>query len=193
MTATLTRQNATGARDTLTIDAVPTFTVDRSANITDHPIESGGSITDHSQRLPWTVTLRGLQTETPFLADVFGVGPARIADTLAWLDASMGQLLTLAVPDSPTIRNLMIQAAPYTGNVSNSVDLTVTLKQVRIVETQSVAIPSAFVRPRADVKAAVASTASLGETQTEPATERQKTLAVTAFDIGKSFFRSGGG
>ena len=175
------RQNGTTARDTLTIDAVPTFTVDRSANITDHPVESGGSITDHSQRLPWTVTLRGLQTETPFLADVFGVGPSRIADTLAWLDASTGQLLTLAVPDSPTIRNLMIQSAPYTGNVSNSVELTVTLKQVLIVDSQSVAIPSAFVRPRRDVKAATAPTAQTGETQTEPLTS--KTWLATALDL----------
>lgn len=183
MTATLTRQDGTTARDTLTIDAVPTFTVDRSANITDHPIESGGSITDHSQRLPWTVTLRGLQTETPFLADVFGVGTARIADTLAWLDASMGRLLTLTVPDSPTIRNLMIQAAPYTGNASNSVDMTVTLKQVLIVETQSVAIPGAFARPRRDVKAATAPTAQAGETQTEPAPLTAKTWLAAAVDI----------
>lgn len=185
MTATLTRQDATTARDTLTIDAVPTYTVDRNANITDHPIESGGSITDHSQRLPITVTLRGLQTETPFLSDVFGTGPDRIADTLAWLDASMGRLLTLAIPDAPTIRNLMIMAAPYTGNVSRSVDLVVTLKQVLIVETQSVAIPSAFVRPRRDVKAATSPPADKGETQTEPLTSKTWFAAGIDFVSGR--------
>ena len=65
--------------------------------------------------------------------------------------------------------------------MSNSVELTVTLKQVLIVDSQSVAIPSAFVRPRRDVKAATAPTAQTGETQTEPLTS--KTWLATALDL----------
>lgn len=49
----------------LEIDATPTETYEATAEVTEHPVESGGAITDHVRPVPGTITLEGVISDTP--------------------------------------------------------------------------------------------------------------------------------
>lgn len=155
MSAVLVRNDGATVTDLLVLDAVPTYTVAPAATITAHPVERGTQITDNRQPLQTPVTLRARVTETPEPGQEswLPVGPARVQAVLDWLDASGDQLLTLYVPERPTVRDLLIESYAEGFDQYRGMDLSITLRQVVIVDTAIVTLPT-MVRPRAVVKAA---------------------------------------
>jgi hypothetical protein len=61
----------------LTLDATVKETHELSAQVTDHPVESGSNLTDHIRTLPARISLQGIISNTPIVVPVDGADSAR--------------------------------------------------------------------------------------------------------------------
>lgn len=174
MTATLIRRSD---GDRLTLDAVPEAEVAPSWRVTEHPIEADAyelsSVVDHVQRLAGRITLRAIVSERPPSDVSDHGGPDRIREVLAWLDAAGGEPLDVAFPFRPTLRSYVLEGAPWRVDVAEHVELRLTLREVRLAETQTTTAPQAIKRPAPAIKAGSQTTKDTGAQSTEPATTTQ--------------------
>jgi len=138
------------------------------SNVTDHPIEDGSTISDHSQAEPLLITLDVRQTETPLLDPDDGLeGEERITEAMAFVDrvGRSGEPLTVTIPRIGVYNNMVLTAWPNEIDRRRSTAFEIALKQIEIAQTAIVDVPIEFVAPPA--RAGQQEEADLGRQSTE--------------------------
>lgn len=128
-------------RSVLVFDVVEQERYDEGADVTEHAVESGAPISDHSRTRSPTVTLTARMTESPLAYRGGPAGPARLIAALAWLRASMGEPVDVVSARLGTVRGCLITAIPHEIGPSRSMPITVSLRQVRLADAEFVRIP----------------------------------------------------
>lgn len=126
------------------VSFAPSLTVgeshQRTSTITDHAIESGAKVSDHIIRDPERIILTGFITDAP--AKFFFSQPGatqRAFDTLdkAW---AAGELFTVYT-GRKKYENMVIESLDLPRDRDGSMQFSITMRHVRIVETASVKLP----------------------------------------------------
>lgn len=136
----------------LRFDAWITGNFDGAAIVTDHPIEGGSTISDHSQIEPLQIVLDVRQTETPLdEPDDLWFGEARITAAMDFLRdvGRSGAPLTVTIPRIGVFENMVLSAWPNTIDQSRATAFELTLRQIEIAETAIVDVPIEVVEPEA--------------------------------------------
>lgn len=121
-------------------DAVREVSMDARWTVTDHPVESGLSVSDHVQVNPQTVTLTAVITENP-TAPAVG-GPQRVREALAWLreTADAGELVDIYTTRLGVLTNYLIAAVPHGLDAVSRVVFPIELREVRIAQVSTIQI-----------------------------------------------------
>ena len=132
--------------------------------ITDHPVELGAMITDHSYRLPAELTIRGGWSNSPTVAGLFAGLVAGVGSTGTGIQSLVTgneatqirdwykKLLKLQADRIPfdvytgkrIYKNMLIKGMTVTTDekYENSLFVTVSLREVLIVSTQILTVPA---------------------------------------------------
>lgn len=125
-----------------------TVSEEHSINIqtTEHPVERGFAITDHRRVQPKVIKLSGIISNYP--VKLFAsAGGARNEVAAAWNVFNQlkdsGDLVTVST-SLATYENMMITdvSVPRDAKRGNSLELTVTCKELRIVDSEEVPAPT---------------------------------------------------
>jgi hypothetical protein len=124
-----------------TIDATTTRNPTTTVEVTEHPIETGASVTDHQIIRPFDLKLDGTLVDFP-LKDTANEGAVgRAARLFDRMEAAQlgGELLTVVTPDKQWERlKIVTLSAPVRRK--GTINFSASLKQVQVVETQTVAV-----------------------------------------------------
>lgn len=125
----------------ITIDATTSRDATQTVEVTDHPIESGASVTDHQIIRPIEIKIEGMLVDFPLGAQAAEGEPGRAFRLFEMLDAAQldGELLTVIGPDRQWERMKIVTLSAPTRR-KGTIKFTASLKQVRVVETQTVAV-----------------------------------------------------
>lgn len=136
-------------------DCSVTETHTEESDITEHPVEDGGTTSDHIVSLPSKLDLNGIVTNTPivYLASQFAKSP-NVEDTFGSADRvataydellrikKQGEIVTaitsLREYSNMAIKTLVVVRDAANGKVLNA---TISLREVPTVKTQSASIP----------------------------------------------------
>lgn len=137
-----------------TFDAVFEVTHDLELEVTDNPVETGVSITDHAYMKPYKVTMQvGVSNNQMHVTnDAFGLGDQRTKTALRELRKMMQRREPFTVLTGLDIYyNMLALSIQVVENAesANSAIFNVTLREIIIVDTQTVTYP-----PRKKGKAA---------------------------------------
>lgn len=137
-------------------DAVPSETHTLSNTVTDHPVESGANVSDHSRPEPIMLALDCVISNTPlttvqqqrairlgtvdFTAEhALEIMPGRAQITYEQLEAlrRTGALLSV-VTTLKVYRNMVIQSltVPRSAQTSNGLHFTIAFKEIRVVQNR---------------------------------------------------------
>ena len=110
--------------------------VDKEQPVTEHPIESGAAVVDHSQDRPANIKIVAM-------VSAVGVLETTASDVRTWLEGSRGQLVSASLPIHGAMSNLMVEGwtAIYDHLVRQNV--TIRLKEVDFAEALTVPVPPA--------------------------------------------------
>lgn len=127
---------------------------------TDFPVESGISITDHGVIQPVKLTLSGVVTDSPLPPSIPTLQRARRAYE-ALIDIAKRRNLVTVVTGVRVLENMAIESValardPATGKAVRPV---VSLREVRIVQSVTVAIPPEILNPPVEPDASSAADA----------------------------------
>lgn len=130
--------------DVLRVDFSP------EALVTEHPIELGANVTDHTQVRPYRFAVEAIVTASPR-----GVVPAPTALQVAtsYLEGAVGQLLNVVIDGVGTFNNYTLEACPYSVTSRQSRVFSLRFKQIRIAASVSVTIPPRLPAPVASTGA----------------------------------------
>lgn len=168
--------------DGLTVDAVVSFAVNHTAEVTSHPIESGADPTDHVRVKPVTIQLEGVQTATP-LGDV-PTDPRRpraFYESLVRIQTGRRLITVTNEPDFGTYSNMVLTdlSPPQTSTTGDALRFTASFQQVTVATSLVVDEPTA--------EGVVRSKKKLGKQITKPAAPADaddgKTRAAALFDF----------
>ncbi len=160
MSATLLNQF--NVADTLTFDAIEFVRFEHVIDVTDHPIEDGGDVSDHAQVRALPMTVRGIIAVTP-IGVVTAVSPREAA--VAWFERNQGNLITPIFPVRGTFADVLITRWVHEVNQLEQLVFDVGLKQVRLASPVAVPIPPRV--PKADVQTGTGSEQDTGGQATE--------------------------
>jgi hypothetical protein len=152
-------------------DATMAISYTGTAQITDHPIEKSdedpdalGVMTDHMQRMPKMLQIRGVVSDFPiellasFTAEsavLNGDTDARAYDAFAFVESLMN-LGGLCVVDTPLLfmENMIITGLACTRDKDSGqiMDMTIDLREIQIAETEKVTIGTDATAPRSKGK-----------------------------------------
>jgi len=143
-------------------DSVTRQASDPRARLTDHPIENGAPITDHSIRQPIKETAIATVTRSPLEGRVYDqpTGAERVEAAKEFLFGCWGQLVTLIYPDED-IEGFMLTSMANERSGTMSRRFALEFREVVIVESQTVEIPVTQAAPSAS--AGLASEVDAGE------------------------------
>jgi hypothetical protein len=175
------------------LDGVVEFEVDltieeqhsRSADVTREPVESGGNISDHVILNPETVRLEGFVTDTPAAVFASNIGRTQSAfETLE--DAYNSREPLTVVTGRKTYQDMIITSLDMPRNRPSSMQFSIELQHITIVESETAQLPSA----EADVQDDVTPRQDAGrqstqdpDSQTAAAAEEQIEQSSVLFDI----------
>lgn len=129
MPPTLVRQD-TGA--VLILDGIVSSREALDILVTQHPVQNQSVVTDHSQPMALARQLEWWVSPDPTIPGITA-GPERLTEVRQWLDAvSTGVALTLNEPGTPnpTLRDMRLQARPWSMEGTTAAKVTLTLLQV---------------------------------------------------------------
>lgn len=132
---------------------IPDVTVEEvhsdTLTITDHPVEQGAPITDHSFRNPAEVTMRVAWSNSHSIANSIVTGSI-LTGTIDGVAELYRQLLDLQKSRQPfdlvtgkrTYKNMLIKslAAPTDRDSENALMVTIILRQVNLVQAKTAAL-----------------------------------------------------
>ena len=130
----------------IAFDAIITRDTTYEADVPDYPIETGFYVTDAVLRKPVTLNVTAFISNTPVTWRELR-SPQRLSKTLKKLEDLYfsGELVTFAtskkVYTSMAITSLTV---PETEVMANAVEVTFTLKQVRITKSKTKTIPASY-------------------------------------------------
>lgn len=116
--------------------------------VTDNPVESGSSITDHAFMKPYKLRITAGVTNTPFriqFGDPFGEGETRIKNAFQLLRELQARREPFSVNTGLTPYDNMVVTSlttPQDKSSANAIAFTVELREVQIVYTQIVEYPT---------------------------------------------------
>lgn len=116
--------------------------------VTDSPIESGSSVTDHAFLKPYKLRITAGVTNTPFnvqLGDPFGEGDTRIKNAFRLLRELQARREPFSVNTGLTPYDNMVVVSlttPQDKSSANAIVFTAELREVNIVYTQIVDYPA---------------------------------------------------
>lgn len=170
----------------LRFDAWITGNFDGKATVSDHPIEDGSRIADHSQAEPLQISLEVGVTETPLVDDGGPVGEERITEAMRFLDEAgrAGEPLTVTIPRAGVYDQMVLTGWPNTFDRQKSSTFEVMLKQIEIAETVIVRVPIEAIDPPS--RAGQQEEVDLGEQPTEEVEEEETGGAARSFTDGLS-------
>lgn len=118
--------------DVLRVDFSP------EASITEHPVEIGANVTDHTQVRPYRFTVEAIATASPR-----GVVPAPLAidNAIMFLEGALGKLVTAVIDGVGTFTSYTIEAFPYSVTTRKARVFSIRFKQIRIASSVTVTIP----------------------------------------------------
>lgn len=150
-TVTLLTSRGLAQLDSIGWDATVSESHDISNDITDHPVEDGGNVSDHIRGKPFYLTIEAAVSDKPI--DPGTIEPGRALAVYERLKAlAKGQVFTVATGvgdyDSMAIESLSLPRSSTTGK---ALRLMLKLKQIRIVRTKVVQLRATSV-PRAKGK-----------------------------------------
>ena len=124
-------------------DAVPTSSWDRRARVTDHPLERGGSVSDHALELPARITTPAVVTETPLAGRTFGqpVGRARLDAADDFLAGCIGLRLDLQFP-RVTVAPYALESFTHDRSIERGRRYRLTFKALHIPTASTVEVPA---------------------------------------------------
>lgn len=136
---------------TFEFDLVEEENYDESVKVTEHPVETGSSPSDHAAEEPIKIAMRLMVTETPLIGQqpVGAVGSLRVFLATKFLQECKKKALNVTTTQDGTFTNLMIESFSYSKNIAKNRIFDVKFKQVRFGVAQTVQIP-----PTAPAKAA---------------------------------------
>lgn len=138
------------ATNVIEFDATMSISYTGNAQLTDHPVEGTLDVTDHIRRMPKELQMRVVVSDDPIMilaslrrksATANGDPDARAADAFFFLEGlkDLGSLVhvTTSLWD---MENMVITALGCTRdkNSGNIVDMTLTLREIMIAETEEV-------------------------------------------------------
>lgn len=175
--------------ETLNFDAALTMAHDRTADVTENPVEKGAKISDHIRPHPMHFKVAGIIVAapivrpSPFFYDVPEVDPSRTkkaytALQAAWKAADVVEVQT----DLEVYKNLAIKSLnfPQDANTGKDLYFTIDFKEVIYVSSQTVKVPPKAVVPAARPGASAKTNKGQKPTATVPA----KAPQVPAIDKG---------
>jgi hypothetical protein len=140
------------AGELLTFDAKTTEDYQEAAEVTEHPIESGGFVTDHRQDRPMGVTIEGIVSESPFEGQS---GPFNVLESaLAGLRGLTALRYFREARHKPfryistrlgIQENLILQEIKTSIGSTQSTQFSLSFKQLTFPRSQTVSVPPAFV------------------------------------------------
>lgn len=143
---------------------------------TEHPIADGSPISDHVQRLPLSLSVECLMTESPYIDATqnqirtaqIPVGTARVLAALDFLRSCEGELLEVVSVRLGTFRSMVLLRYPHSVDRVRRLGFLLDFRQVTIGTAQSVTIPPA--RPRSEVQVGAPTEQDVGD---QAATQRR--------------------
>jgi hypothetical protein len=137
----------------VTLDATTEISFDHRALVTEHPVESGLSVTDHVQDLPDRFSVRGVITAspTPNLVNPIA-GRVEIARDFLLQAKSDGALLIVQTQRYGSLDNCVLERVGYVVNREQALRLDIAVRRIRLAEVGYVEIA-----PEAPVAAAQSS------------------------------------
>jgi len=108
-----------------------------------HPLEDGSSVTDNVQRQPDRIPIRAEVTESP--RQVTGdevTGPERIQAAIRFLEACIGEPLTLGLTRTVTVNDVLLVGVNYPIDIRRRVVFELAFQVSKFAEATSVKIPA---------------------------------------------------
>jgi len=202
--------------DSITFDGTVRESYELDTDITDHPVEKGANVTDHSRPKPDMLTIDALFTDTPLSTeqntravesggftfqtndtDVFsGAGTAEASFQKLVALRNAGKVFTVTTV-SRTYDNMMIQkiTAPRDSKTGEGVTFTLVLKRIRQVTNKLVTVNTALPKGKGKKKlGAQPSTEAKPETKKKARTSILYDGAESLGDAfgNKNWFKPGG-
>lgn len=136
--------------DPLTFDALLAESIDDSAGVTEFPLASGSSISDHRQRKPRTLSLEGVISESPFETQAQDLGEADVGGrrglaALQYFERNEHDLFTYVSSRFGAIPNLALEMVKTDVPKQAATSFSLKLKQVAFAESVIVDIPAEFI------------------------------------------------
>lgn len=127
----------------LTLDVTIEEVHERSARVTEFPIEGGGNINDHVSLRPKVLRIKGLVTDTPFEDSGFALGRSRASSAYFTLE----QMWQLRIPficytQSAVYGNMVIETLSLPKSAESALTFDATLRQLTIVSGQNSIVPT---------------------------------------------------
>lgn len=156
--------------DQLVIDAPISSREVLSTRVSQHPVETQRTITDHAQRQAIGRQLEILISETPTVRGLT-TGPERVAEVYAWLEAVRGGVpLTLVEEGLPIRRDMRLTEFTPVKEAAGGLRASLTLLQGVTATTRTVELQTrpaggggGRTTPRADLAAGRAPTEDRGQ------------------------------
>jgi hypothetical protein len=113
---------------------------ERRAEVTDHPVESGSTISDHVILAPERLRLEGFVTDSP--AAVMSTAYGRTQSAFEQLEQAWRDRIPLQViTGRKTYQDMIIESLDLPRNRPESMRFTIDLKQIKIVQSETAALP----------------------------------------------------
>lgn len=137
-TATLLWSPTATKIDTLKIDVTRVETHTFANEVTDHPVEEGANVSDHSRPRPYTVTMECLISDTPLADRSDGDSTPRIAAFQKLRDLHETGAIVTIVTSLATYKDMAIESIsiPRDAKGREALQFSVSFKHVRTVRNK---------------------------------------------------------
>lgn len=123
-------------------DAAVRINFSPSYSVTDHPVEDGGTISDHIQAMPETIVCTMLVSENPDRIGSATGGRIHLRDRMKWLrdTADAGQLVDIVTRRLGVFKGYAITSFPHGIDKVARLEFQITLRKITIATATSVMI-----------------------------------------------------
>jgi hypothetical protein len=166
----------------LELDALISATHAGEVEVTDHPVEDGSNPADHKREKPETLTIEGIVSNIPLTQsarDDYDAGTNRAQSAYDQLRAiKAGADLIDVVTPRRSYSNMVLTSlsVPEDAKLGDALSFTASFKQVRVVTSQTVQVPTRLPAAKKKVKG--------GKKTGSPADDatKRKSLAAQGWD-----------
>ena len=151
-----------------------------AAAVTDHPVESGATVSDHIHVLSRSFRLNCVMTASPLKVDGETVSVRREVEAKEFLIGCLGELVTVVTSRFGAVANCAITTVRHPVTARGAIEFAIDVRVVRIAQQESVAIPDSVVAPTARQ---LASSSDLGEQATTATADDARTDADKSFAV----------